>query len=329
MRIQDAVYGEETVEEDVLIELLQSDPVQRLQGVKQNGPQPHFIEKPIVTRYQHSLGVMLLLRRFGAPIEEQIAGLLHDVPHTAFSHVADFVFPNEEHSFHERFLEDVIMASEIPAILERHGFDTTYILDEDNFPLLEQDLPGLCGDRIDYFLRDTRVVGGEDIGGLLDGLAVRDAVAGERDDRFVVPDPEVAEAYAMRYIRADERWWANPEEVAIMRVFAEAVRAALDAGVMTRDDLFEDDDHVWTVLHAAEEPGVREPLRRLREQEIVVGADDPDLVVETKARAVDPLTRVEGAFVPVSHYSEQVRERIRGHEADVADGFRIAFRTRA
>lgn len=322
--VEDAVYGEQRVEEDVLQELIRSRPVQRLKGVKQNGPQPHFIEKPVVTRYDHSVGVMLLLRRFDAPVEEQIAGLLHDVPHTAYSHVADFVFPNEEHSFHERFLEDVVMGSDIPRILERHGFDTRYILDEDNFPMLEQDLPGLCADRIDYFLRDLRVVGGEAVTGLLDGLSTAEGVG--RGDRFVVPDPGTAEQVALRYIAADEAWWANPEEVAIMRVFADAVRAALDAGMMTRDDLFRDDDHVWELLHAADVTAVQKPLQRLREQDIVVGVDEPDIVVETKARAVDPLTQYGDRFVPVSTVSERVADRVEKHTAWVRDGFRVAFR---
>jgi HD superfamily phosphohydrolase len=37
---------------------------------------------------------MLLVRRLGASLEEQIAALLHDVSHTAFSHVIDSVDHN-------------------------------------------------------------------------------------------------------------------------------------------------------------------------------------------------------------------------------------------
>ena len=41
--------------------------------------------------FEHSLGVYLLLRRLGADRREQVAGLLHDISHTAFSHAVDFL----------------------------------------------------------------------------------------------------------------------------------------------------------------------------------------------------------------------------------------------
>ncbi len=34
---------------------------------------------------------MMLVNRLGGSLEEQIAALLHDVSHTAFSHVIDYV----------------------------------------------------------------------------------------------------------------------------------------------------------------------------------------------------------------------------------------------
>jgi len=50
------------------------------------------------TRFDHSVGVMLLIRKLGAGsspasalLKEQVAALLHDVSHTAFSHVIDYV----------------------------------------------------------------------------------------------------------------------------------------------------------------------------------------------------------------------------------------------
>ncbi len=100
---------------------------------------------------------MFLLKKYDASLEEQIAGLLHDVPHTAFSHVVDFVFGTGKHQgYHERFMKQVIYDSEIPSILEEHGIDVEEVLDESNFKLLERGVPDLCADRIDYFLRDYK-----------------------------------------------------------------------------------------------------------------------------------------------------------------------------
>lgn len=39
---------------------------------------------------------MLLNRQLDASMEEQIVALLHDVSHTAFSHVIDYVFDDHD-----------------------------------------------------------------------------------------------------------------------------------------------------------------------------------------------------------------------------------------
>ncbi|HUB93002.1 MAG TPA: HD domain-containing protein [Verrucomicrobiae bacterium] len=89
MTIDDRVYGSAEVNSNVLLDLINSQPVQRLKGIAQFGIPDEFYHKQNYSRYEHSVGVMILLQRLGASEEEQIAGLLHDVSHTAFSHVID------------------------------------------------------------------------------------------------------------------------------------------------------------------------------------------------------------------------------------------------
>ncbi|MFB6190978.1 MAG: HD domain-containing protein, partial [Candidatus Nanohaloarchaea archaeon] len=283
MKFNDTVYGEKTVESELLKELIRSGPVQRLKEVHQMGPQPLFDDgKPQLTRFQHTLGVMFLLREFDASIEEQVAGLLHDVPHTAFSHVADFVFQNSDHEYHDSFLEDVVMDSEIPGILEKHGLEVDYILDEDNFPLLERDAPDLCADRIDYFLRDVRKYTGERVRHLFEGLEVVDG-------KFVISKKGIAEEYALRYIQADEEIWANPREAAFMEVFAQALRRALEIGLIEEDDFFGTDREVLGVLESSGDDVIEEKLDTLKGGfEVERDPENYDIEVETKGRYVDP-----------------------------------------
>jgi hypothetical protein len=86
MILKDPLYGSFKIKEKVLLDLLKSQPVQRLKGVSQQGfpKRETKTDFPIFTRYEHSVGVMLLLRRLNASVEEQVAGLIHDVSHTAF-----------------------------------------------------------------------------------------------------------------------------------------------------------------------------------------------------------------------------------------------------
>ena len=93
-RLRDPVYGAVTLDAPLLRDLYHSEAVQRLGDVYQGGITAFIKPERRTTRLEHSVGVMTLLRRLGAGVEEQAAGLIHDVPHTAFSHVVDFVFPN-------------------------------------------------------------------------------------------------------------------------------------------------------------------------------------------------------------------------------------------
>ncbi|AIE78503.1 Deoxyguanosinetriphosphate triphosphohydrolase [Bacillus cereus] len=86
MIISDVLYREFEVDQ-IVEELIVSKSVQRLKGMHQNGASYLINGKWNVTRFDHSVGVMLLIKKLGGSVEEQIAGLLHDVSHTAFSHV--------------------------------------------------------------------------------------------------------------------------------------------------------------------------------------------------------------------------------------------------
>ena len=156
-KIKDCIYGELEID-DVLIELINCGAVQRLKNIHQVGA-TYLVNKDLnVTRYEHSVCVMLLIKMLGGSLEEQIAGLLHYVSHTAFSHVIDFVLDNNEEDYHEIIFNEVVMNSEIPNILKRYGYNYKDILmNEEKCTILERKAPRLCADRVDYTLRDMDI----------------------------------------------------------------------------------------------------------------------------------------------------------------------------
>src|SRR3972149_6643629 len=163
--------------EPSLIDLMHTAAMQRLRGVLQHGITGLIgITRP-TTRFEHSVGVMLLVQRLGASLEEQIAALLHDVSHTAFSHVIDYVYDgHDRQSYHEEMKEPHMAASDLPDVLATHGYHWRDFLHEEDFALLEQPAPALCADRLDYFLRDSRDLGlasDADIRSALDHLMVQ------------------------------------------------------------------------------------------------------------------------------------------------------------
>src|SRR3989344_8317667 len=153
--LKDRMYGTAFIDSPVLIELIQSQPVQRLKGIAQFGVPDEFYHLKNYSRYEHCIGTMLLLKQLEASLEEQIAGLLHDVSHTAFSHVIDWVVGNGHvEDYQDTQHKKVIANSEIGRILKSYGYDPQAISDYHHFTLLESDLPNICADRIDYSLRE-------------------------------------------------------------------------------------------------------------------------------------------------------------------------------
>jgi uncharacterized protein len=286
MIIEDRVYGKINIEESVLLELMKSGPLQRLKGINQAGASKYAIAAKVVTRYEHSVGVMILLKFLGASVEEQIAGLLHDVPHTAFSHVADYVFTSDEHKheFHEKFHEQIIKNSEIPVILKKYNYDLSRILDEHNFSLLEKDLPDLCADRIDYSLRD-RVAMGADISRI--PIYIKNFVV--KDKEIIFNDMKIAKQFSEDYLEMDYKYWSHPREVAMFQILADALKVALEKKIISQDDLFQDDDFVYNKLKQSKDKDILKYLDKLNPKlKIELDKKNYDFYSRNKLRFVDP-----------------------------------------
>ena len=225
MVYDDPIYGRETIVEQVLLDLLNSTAIGRLRGVLQHGVTALLeITKPI-TRFEHSVGVMLLVRRVGGGLTEQVAALLHDVSHTAFSHVIDHVFHDQgTQSYHEQKKEWWIAQTDVPAVLAKHDLTWRDFLDDEPFPLLEQPLPRLCADRLDYFLRDGSALGlmsAAEVRSVLEHLIVADG-------RMALNDVPTARMLGERFMAADDSSWSNPHELVLYELTARAIRAALE-----------------------------------------------------------------------------------------------------
>ena len=261
MRWTDRVYGEVCVNEPGIIDLIECPTFQRLKGVRQAGPSAFAFPFKTVTRFEHSVGVYLLLLRLGAGERERVAGLLHDVSHTAFSHAVDFVFSSEEQDHHEALKPVFLHRPDLVAGLARLGFVPEDFFDDSIYPLLERPLPWLCADRLDYFLRDSiacDVTDPEAARRLLGHIVVIDST-------LVFDDAAVAREAARAFAEMNRDWWASPTEAYIYNEFADALREGFRVGGLTQADLYEDDVHVLARLHDARNPLIESKLARIED----------------------------------------------------------------
>jgi HD superfamily phosphohydrolase len=307
MQYNDRIYDSAELDEPVLLDLLATAAMQRLHEVLQHGVTALLgITKP-VTRYEHSLGVMLLVRWLGAGLEEQIAALLHDVSHTAFSHVIDYVFDgHHQQSYHEERKEWFLEHSDVPACLKRHGYDWRQFLHEQAFPLLEQPSPSLCADRLDYFLRDSLDLGLAQPAEIQQVLSHLQVYSG----RIVVDSLAIARWMGDTFIAADQASWANFREVGLYELTARAIREAFRTGALQDDDLWGGDQRLWDRLASIPDPNVQSILRSVSPRtQFIWDADHPDFWVGTKLRTIDPDVLLEGELRRLSAWDAEFARR--------------------
>ena len=311
--ITDRVYGRVPLREPLLRRLMATGAMRRLRYVSQSGISGLLGIAPDFSRYEHSVGVMLLLRRLGAPLKEQIAGLLHDISHTAFSHVADFVYDDHETSYHERMWPTIIQRSHIPEILAEAGFDWREMdADTGEFTLLELPQPHLCADRVDYFLRTVVPAGlgtAGEVRAALDQLRTHEG-------EIVMADLDAARWMAERYLRMDETMWSAPREVALYWVLARAMRLAVERGHLFEEDWYQTDRQLWARLHRIHDPEIRRLLSYVRADTVVL-TDFPehDFLARTRVRAIDPPVLRDGRAVPLSQLDAAFAARRDAHLA--------------
>lgn len=300
MRWFDRVHGDSAIEDEGILELIACPTFERLRGIRQAGPSVFAHPFKTVTRFEHSLGVFLLLRLLGADRREQVAGLLHDISHTAFSHAVDFVFSSEEQDYHERIKPELLHRPDLAAAIERLGFHPSEFVDDSIFPLLERPLPWLCADRIDYFLRDGLVCGvvpAEFPAEMIQRLAVFDRT-------IVMTDRHVAAEAVELFSIMNRDWWAGPTESYIYNEFADALREGFRLGVLSLDDLLTDDDRLLSILTSSKSPLILQKLNHINNINIDrLSRYVPK--VSPKTRWLDPPVLEGGTAVPLSAREKQ------------------------
>ncbi|WP_129691289.1 HD domain-containing protein [Gottfriedia acidiceleris] len=296
MFLSDRLYGQYNIDQ-VLVELIDTKPIQRLKKIHQAGAtflvDHHFNG----TRYDHSIGVMLLIKRLGGSVKEQIAGLLHDVSHTAFSHVIDFVFDIGEENYHETIFEKVILDSEIPSILEKYHIDIKEIFDIDKWKILEKELPKLCADRIDYTLRDMHTYFGtpkKEIEVFLNSLVI---VNGE----ICVNSIEMAEWFTMIYYKLAIDYFLGPISIYSYDSLAKIIKLALQKEIIKLNDLLLDDMQLMKLIQKSNDKEIKELLNSLNAKVVLEeNEQDYDIHRKGKRRIIDVSVSLDGKTVQQS-----------------------------
>ncbi|KNG82099.1 hypothetical protein ANOM_010142 [Aspergillus nomiae NRRL 13137] len=271
----------------------------RLAGIGLHGQTDLLGTTQTVTRLEHSIGASLLVRKVGASVGEQVAGLLHDISHTVLSHDVDGVLSKPGESYHEVHKSRYIMTTELPQILTKHGFVDLKPFDEELYPLVEMPAPHLCSDRLDYSLRGAVAFGKlaiEDARRVYDSFtAFPDASSPRR--LLVLQEVDLAMAYARAYAECDRDVWCNPAHAVMSRKIGQLIGDLVQRGLLKEEVLWSlSDREFWELLKSKVDAKGLETM-----EHIEAGPHAEDylrLPRGTKIRTIDPDMLLPGAEQP-------------------------------
>jgi HD superfamily phosphohydrolase len=324
-------YGTVTVEEPVLIELIESPAIQRLKWIHQYGVSYYTTHHEEYTRYAHSMGVFTILRLKGASIQEQIAGLLHDVSHTIFSHVGDWIFAQKykeedyQSSIHLPYLQE----SGLEAILDKHGFKAANILPwEEFFPALEQASPNLSADRIDYniqgaFYQDfiTHQEALEILGDLV-------FVEG----KWVSTKKELMQKLTRYSLFMTQDCWGSPTNYLSSLWLADAILRAVEIGCLTMKEVhYSTDQIVWDRLMNNPDPWIQQKMQMVlqtRQLYTLVEPQEADLIIKPKFRGIDPWIESGGMPMRLTSLNSKLAEEFKEVREVMERGWAIKLKKR-
>lgn len=281
--ITDIIYGDFTVD-DVILELINCPTFQRLKDIHQGGATFLVNEKWNVTRYEHSIGVMLLVKQLGGTLIDQISALLHDISHTAFSHVIDYILDKKNEDYHEKIFLKFLLNSEIPNILNKYNLDINSILDNDSY-ILDANFPHLCADRIDYTLRDLyhyNKIKKTEIIEFINSLKVVDR-------KVCITNIEKCEWFTNVYYKEVIDFFMHPLNIYSNYTLTEILKEALSINVINLDDFLLTDIHILEKINKSDNKNLINKLNSISSQ-VVLKEDSNNYTISKsfKARIIDP-----------------------------------------
>ena len=149
------------------------------------------------SRLDHSVGVALIIWNFTKDKTQTIAGLLHDVSTTVFSHVSDFRKGDAltQTSTEEPTTKMILSDSALCKLLESDGIEPKDVVDYHIYPIADNEIPSLSADRLEYMYPS---------GLALDGSWSFEEIAKTYNDLIILKNEENKEELGFKTIEMAE-----------------------------------------------------------------------------------------------------------------------------
>lgn len=288
-------------------EMAATDRMQRLDSVGMNcGCEytnfPIFNKIDPYSRYEHSVGVGLIVWHFTGDVQQSVAALFHDIATPVFSHVVDFM--NGDHVRQESTeSQTTAMIASSPALqecLRRAGLQTCDVNDYHRFPVADNDTPHLSADRLEYTLGNVVNYGvgsRETVAAWYNNLVV-----GRNDegvDELMFKELQIAEPFALAAIQMSHLYVSDEDRFS-MQMLAELMAKHIRRGVLSEADLYTTELQVIELL--LRDPEAVADWQRYRAYHKMITPKEQGIsrIIPAKKRYIDPYVQGRGRVSKLS-----------------------------
>lgn len=319
------LYGKVNVTEQIIIDLINDPMMQRLKDIHQYGVDYYTYKAEEYDRFTHSVGVFFLARKFGAGLKEQSGSLTHDASHTPFSHLADFLFKKGDlgDSYQDDIHEQFITKTSLKSVLAKHQLKPIDIIHKNKeFRILEQDLPDICADRLEYNLYGgyiESILTKNDIKNIVDNIRF------ENGNWFFVSQ-DIARKFADVTVYLTENRWASINNLLRNTLAAQMLKRAFKLNLFTPEEFkFDIDNNIWNKLTASNDAFILETIDRLKqiEKQYTINTSDYDLLLKSKCRCVDPWVSTNSRLQRLSELDPEYKEEFERIQTLTQKGWHI------
>lgn len=312
-------YGTFEINDPCLEQLIKSSSFERLKKVHQYGISAFNGINYDYSRYDHCLGVLLILNQNKLDHKQQISGLLHDASHTAFSHFGDYFFKSHGEDAwqdinHNEYLEKAGLAQ----IIKKNKMILNDVYHKNkSFTALDQPLPDLCADRLDYNMQ----------GALRHGLITKEETQALFKDlkwdgsKWSLSHKSNAKKLSFASITMMETIWSCPVGHISNMILSKVAEIAVEDKLLTSDDIWlKSDIDVMNILKHSANPKIQKGLYLIEILPSLI-KEGSKFKVPYKCRAINPLIRDGKVLKRLSEFDDEYNKAFEAAKERAKNGF--------
>ncbi len=272
---------------------------------------PFYKDFKKYSRYEHSLGVALIVYHFTNNVKMSLSGLFHDIATPSFAHVIDFLNGDHEkqESTEEKTYSILAHSNTILSNLKKQNISLEEVSDYHIYPIADNDSPKLSADRLEYTLHNfynyefaTR----DEIKEMYDDLCIGRNEEGEVEISF--QRENMAKKFSLLAIKNGQIYVTKEDRFA-MEYLAQLIKRAIHRKVLTEDDLYTTEEKVIEKLNKDET--TRQDFLSFQNLSKVRLEKKPSnefsYQIHAKKRYIDPLVKGKGR---ISSLDQEVKNEI-------------------